>query len=174
MAQLGWGLQNDVPLQVSGLGGSISTAAAARWWTLAVRASDGAVFAWGTNGTGELGDGTTTPNGTPRIVKGVGGSGTLTGMTAVAGGDAHSLALSSTGTVYAWGSNAYGQLGDGTTTQRTTPIQASGLTAVRSIAAGRNLSLAVKQDGTACTASWATSPMVASSRSRPRCRARRT
>ncbi len=60
----------------------------------------------------------------------------------------HSLALKSDGTVWAWGWNGYGQLGDGTTTSRYTPVQVSGLTGVVAIAAGYYHSLALKSDGT--------------------------
>jgi YD repeat-containing protein len=51
----------------------------------------------------------------------------LTGITAIAGGYFHTIALKNDGTVWAWGYNGYGQLGDGTTTTRTTPVQVSGL-----------------------------------------------
>jgi len=50
----------------------------------------------------------------------------LTGVTAVAGGSAHSLALKSDGTVWAWGWNGYGQLGNGTTTDSSVPVQVTG------------------------------------------------
>jgi len=80
--------------------------------------------------------------------------GALGGIVAVAAGRLHALALTSTGTVYAWGRNAEGELGDATTTARTSPVLVSGLTSVRSIAAGRNISLAVKQDET--TWDWGT------------------
>ena len=60
----------------------------------------------------------------------------LTGVTAIAAGYCHTVALKSDGTVWAWGYNAYGQLGDGTTTDRTTPVQVSGLSGVTAIAAG--------------------------------------
>jgi alpha-tubulin suppressor-like RCC1 family protein len=50
--------------------------------------------------------------------------------------------------VWAWGSNAYGQIGDGTATRRLTPVLVSGLTDVVAITAGREHSLAVKSDGT--------------------------
>ena len=46
-------------------------------------------------------------------------------MVAIAGGDYHSLAVKSDGTVWAWGCNGYGQLGDGTTTNRLTPVPVS-------------------------------------------------
>jgi len=58
------------------------------------------------------------------------------------------LALKNDGTVWAWGQNYYGQLGDKTATNRLTPVQVSGLTNVVSIAAGGNHSLALKSDGT--------------------------
>ncbi len=51
----------------------------------------------------------------------------LSGVVAIAGGYVHSLALKSDGTVWAWGSNYSGQLGDGTTTNRSTPVEVSGL-----------------------------------------------
>jgi alpha-tubulin suppressor-like RCC1 family protein len=67
---------------------------------------------------------------------------------AVAGGNNHSIALAPDGTVWAWGTNANGQLGDGTTTQRTLPVRVSGLTGVTTIAAGYEHGLALKVDGT--------------------------
>ena len=63
-------------------------------------------------------------------------------------GWAHSLALRSDGTVWSWGWNEYGQLGDGSTTGRLTPVQVSGLSDVTSIAAGVHHSLALRSDGT--------------------------
>jgi len=63
-------------------------------------------------------------------------------------GGYHSLALKSDGTVWAWGDNYYGDLGDGTTTDRNTPVQVSGLTGVTAISGGGQYSLALKSDGT--------------------------
>ena len=71
----------------------------------------------------------------------------LNGMIALAAGSYHSLALKSDGTVWAWGRNYYGQLGDGSTTNRLTPVQVSGLTGVIALA-GQNHSLALKSDDT--------------------------
>ncbi len=67
----------------------------------------------------------------------------------VAAGDGHSLALTSTGAVYAWGANGYGQLGDGTTTDRSTPtpVALPAGTIVSAIAAGETYSLALTNLG---------------------------
>ena len=67
---------------------------------------------------------------------------------AIAAGGDHSLALKQDGTVWAWGDNNDGQLGDGTTERRYTPTQVPGLTDVVAIAAGYYHSLALRQDGT--------------------------
>ncbi|MGG4451227.1 RCC1 domain-containing protein [Brevibacillus porteri] len=65
-----------------------------------------------------------------------------------AAGEAHSLILKSDGTVWAWGANNHGQLGDGTTVQKNVPVQVKGITNIMRIAAGSNHSIALKADGT--------------------------
>jgi alpha-tubulin suppressor-like RCC1 family protein len=72
----------------------------------------------------------------------------LTGVKAVSAGHLHSLALLEDGTVQAWGSNKFGQLGDGTTTDRDRPIAVPGVRNVVAISAGDYLSVAVLADGT--------------------------
>jgi alpha-tubulin suppressor-like RCC1 family protein len=67
---------------------------------------------------------------------------------AIAAGGNHSVALASNGTVWIWGDNNYGQLGDGTQRRRTIPVQVSGLCQVISIAAGSSHTVALKSDGT--------------------------
>src|ERR1700719_4309165 len=104
--------------------------------------SDGTVWTWGSNSYGELGYvGTGSINLEPRQVPG------LSGMTAVAAGTSHNLVLKSDGTVWAWGSNSNGQLGNAGPNSAT-PVQVSGLSGVAAIAAGGNQSFAVKSDGT--------------------------
>jgi hypothetical protein len=71
----------------------------------------------------------------------------LEGAVSVAAGDYHSLALKQDGTVWAWGANFLGQLGDGTMESRFTPVQVQGLDDVRFIAASWYTSVAVRGDG---------------------------
>ncbi|MDE3155355.1 MAG: chitobiase/beta-hexosaminidase C-terminal domain-containing protein [Acidobacteriota bacterium] len=120
------------------------TIAAGAYHALALT-DGGVVWAWGSNGNGELGDGTTTSHVTPVAVT------SLSGIVAIAAGTNFSLALKSDGTVWAWGANNYGQLGDGTTTQRVTPVQVSGLSNVVAIAAGNSHGVALGGDGSVWT-----------------------
>jgi alpha-tubulin suppressor-like RCC1 family protein len=108
--------------------------------------SDGTVWAWGSNGRGELGDGTMTDRSTRVQVSG------LSDVAQVAVGFTFSLAVRRDGTVWAWGANDLGQLGDGTRAQRSTPVQVPGLSGVTQIAAGLSAGYAVLPDGG--VASW--------------------
>lgn len=131
------------PVQVINVAG-ITAIAMGRTHSLAL-ASDGTVWAWGGNSNGQLGDGTTTSTSTPEQVFGLGN------IVAISAGDFHSLAVDgSDGTRWAWGRNSNGQLGDGSTTQRTTPVHIttpSGLSAL-TVAAGTAHSAALFSDGT--------------------------
>ena len=144
--QLGDGSLTDQssPTQVIGLSGAtIASVAAGGYHSLALK-SDGTVLAWGENGDGQLGDGS------PSWSRGIGPVPVknLTGVVALAAGYWHSLALKSDGTVWTWGTNGKGQLGDGTTNAQSVPVQVSGLTGVIAIAAGTDFNLALKSDGT--------------------------
>jgi len=75
----------------------------------------------------------------------------LPGSDYISGGRDHAAVLKSDGTVWTWGDNQYGQLGDGTLTDRTTPVQVQGLTDVIAVAAGRTMTMALKSDGTVWT-----------------------
>ncbi len=100
---------------------------------------------WGYNAYGQLGNGTTTNATTPGPVSMPSG---VTATAAAAGGD-HSLAIGSDGNLYAWGQNGYGQLGDGTLVDSSTPVVVqlpSGVHAT-AIAAGLDDSLALGSDG---------------------------
>jgi alpha-tubulin suppressor-like RCC1 family protein/uncharacterized protein YkwD/thiol-disulfide isomerase/thioredoxin/plastocyanin/uncharacterized membrane protein YphA (DoxX/SURF4 family) len=144
------------PVRVSGLTDVIAIAAGEQY-SLALK-SDGAVWGWGHNGSGQLGDGTITARYTPVQVLGAGGTGTLTDVVAIDAGYYHSLALKSDGSVWGWGYNYEGELGDGTKEYRYTPVQMLGpggtgvLGDVTAISAGAYHSLALKSDGSV----WAT------------------
>lgn len=132
---------SSTPIQVSGLSGV--TAIAAGWeFSLALK-SDGTLWGWGSNDYGQLAIGTTTQyRSTPIQLSG------LSAVTAIAAGFWHSLAITSDGTLWAWGYNWSGQLGNGTQTDSSVPLQISGFTGVVAIAAGQEHSLAIKSDGT--------------------------
>jgi alpha-tubulin suppressor-like RCC1 family protein len=101
---------------------------------------------WGANGSGELGNGTTSVSRTPTTVAGGGGSVTAR---AVAAGGSHTCALRANSTISCWGHNFVGQLGDGTTTDRSSPVSVSGLTNAVAIVAGGFHTCAILAAGTA-------------------------
>ncbi len=139
--RLGDGTETDrrLPVVTGGVTGAINIGAGLSHG-LAVLSSGGA-RAWGFNSNGWLGDGSTSIRVYPVAVSGA------SGFVEIAGGNTHSIARKSDGSVLGWG---YGGLvGDGTSTERTTPVAVSGLTSgVVGIAAGSSHSLAVKSDGT--------------------------
>jgi alpha-tubulin suppressor-like RCC1 family protein len=123
-----------------------------------VLSEDGAVFAWGMNDYGQIGDNTSNINRlNPVQVLGTGGSGNLTGIVSIAAGLYHSMALKEDGTVWAWGNNVDGQIGNNSSGGNVlTPVQVVGvngigdLTGIVAIAAGYSYSIALKSDGTVC------------------------
>ena len=135
----------DIPGPVRGLLGVVAIAAGGTFG-MALK-SDGTVWAWGFNNTGQLGNGTVTSSDVPVQVSG------LTGIVAIAAGTDHGLALKSDGTIWAWGDNADGELGNYpfTLENTDTPVQVGGVSGVASIAAGDSFSMALKTDGTVWT-----------------------
>lgn len=123
------------------------------FYSLALK-GDGTVWAWGRNNKGQLGDGThNDSHSIPVQVQ------NLTHVSAIAAGSDYNLALKDDGTVWAWGANAEGQLGNGTNTNSDTPVQVIGLTNVAKIkiAGGGWHSMAIKNDGTVWTWGFNTS-----------------
>ena len=101
------------PVQIGTATNWVSVAAGIAY-TVTLR-SDGTLWAWGYNLSGQLGDGTTTDRNSPVQI------GTATNWNGIAVGAYHTAALKSDGTLWAWGSNYFGELGDGTTTDRISP-----------------------------------------------------
>ena len=137
--------QSTTPVRVS-LPGVTATAVAGGDYTNLAVGSDGNVYAWGDNQFGELGNGVTgLPSATPQRVSLPGG----VAATAVSEGYYTSLALGSDGNVYAWGNNSSGQLGDGSTTDSTTPVRVSLPSGVKAtaVSAGYLMGVALGSDG---------------------------
>jgi alpha-tubulin suppressor-like RCC1 family protein/uncharacterized protein YjdB len=110
------------PTDVVGLPSGVSAVATGHHHACALK-TGGGVLCWGLNDQGQLGDETTGTKHTPIPVTGL-----ASGVVQVDAGYQHTCALTSTGGVKCWGYNNYGQLGDGTTDRRTTPIDVVGLT----------------------------------------------
>src|ERR671921_406730 len=144
--QLGDGTttQRNAPVRVGGLSSGVQDIEGGFYHSLALKidgTGETTVWVWGRNDFGQLGVGTTTTRRNAPVQ--VGG---LSSVQDIAAGHSHSLALKSNGTVWAWGKNEYSELGDGTTTDRSTPVQV--LSEVKAVAGGQLYTLALKNDGT--------------------------
>jgi alpha-tubulin suppressor-like RCC1 family protein len=105
--------------------------------------ADGTVWSWGSGYYGQLGNGSSGSNAhssTPVEVSG------LSNVTAIAAGTRFSLAMNTSGIVWAWGNNSSWQLGNGTMNNSSTPVQLANITSVPAIAAGYERALALKSD----------------------------
>jgi len=133
---------STVPVQVSNLTDVVSIAAGnSSGYALD---SSGNVWAWGSNYSGQLGNGTTNDSSTPVKVS------NLSNIVAIAAKGVTNYALDSSEHVWTWGSNYYGQLGNGTSGGKdisTTPVQVSKLTDIVAIAAGPVTGYALDSSG---------------------------
>jgi alpha-tubulin suppressor-like RCC1 family protein len=146
--ELGGGSSRITPVQVGALT-NWSSVSAGRSFNLAVK-TDGTLWSWGVNVYGQLGDGTVTSKSSPVQV------GLLTTWSSVAvggyalyttyGGFSH--AIKTDGTLWSWGNNTYGQLGQNDTTNRSSPVQVGALTNWSKVSGGQSYTLAIKTNGT--------------------------
>jgi alpha-tubulin suppressor-like RCC1 family protein len=163
---ISWGLNNHgqlgtgdrqmrlAPVLVEPLGalaGKRVVALAAGFYHSLALCDDGTVAAWGYNDEGELGDGSTSTALVPVAVD-VGGVLAGKSVSRIAAGQYHTLALCTDGTLAAWGYNARGQLGDGTTTDRHSPVRVDlsnfpASVSAQTLSAGGSHSLALLADG---------------------------
>ena len=133
---------HPTPVEVSGGFTDWTDIAAGGTFTCALR-STGRLFCWGLDFNGQLGDGANADQLTP--VEVAGGS---TDWTAVSAGRENACALKTSGRLYCWGRNDHGQLGDGTTTDRSTPVEVSGAaTDWAAVSTGARHTCAVKTSG---------------------------
>ena len=129
------------PVTVAGLN-TIANIAAGGDFSCARMGSSG-IKCWGSNSVGQLGDNEPWYRNEPVDVPGLG-----SGVKSITSGDLHTCAVTATGAVKCWGANASGQIGDGTTVNRTTPTAVSGLTSGASqVSAGLEHSCAVTAGG---------------------------
>jgi alpha-tubulin suppressor-like RCC1 family protein len=146
--QLGTGTYpgNSSPVAViMPTGVSFTSISAGSFHTVAL-STEGVAYGWGDHSWGKLGTGGWGEATPAAAIMPAGVT-----FTSISAGDQHTVALSSTGDAYAWGNNAYGQLGDGTVTQRLTPVLVSmpaGVT-FTSISAGDWYTVAVTSTGAA-------------------------
>ena len=101
---------------------------------------DKTLWMWGTNATGEVGDGTSVSKTSPVTVSG--GKQWIQ----VSVGETHVVALDANNNIWSWGSNFYGQLGDGTSTNRTTPVSLSSGGIWKTAVAGSGMTAAIDLD----------------------------
>ena len=118
------------------------------YYNTCILLADTTVKCMGDNAYGQLGDGTNVNrNDTPTTVSGLTGVKDIVLGGQVGGNNAHACALMLDGTVKCWGGNNYGQLGDGTTTNRWVPVSVTGITNAVSIVSGFSTVCAVLSTG---------------------------
>jgi alpha-tubulin suppressor-like RCC1 family protein len=149
--QLGNGTTTNsaTPVPVTGLSSGVVAITAGSESTCALT-NAGAVWCWGHNATGQLGNGTLTQSSVPVEVLGSASSAPLSGVVSIAAGQDHTCAVTSAGAALCWGDNSEGELGNGTGNGSNIPVAVSGLSSgVASISAGSSFTCALTTAGAA-------------------------
>lgn len=155
---------SNIPRRVLGVGGTgyltgVKQIAAGYVHSLALT-DNGEVLGWGSDSHGNLGQGSNLSRNVPIFVKGIGGSGTLSGIVSISAGYEHSLAATSAGEALAWGWNWMGEIGVGNTTDVNLPTKVLGLggngylAGVTKVAAGWLSSYALGNGGSVYSWGW--------------------
>ena len=124
---------------------NVAAVSAGYWYTAAIK-TDGSLWTWGYNEYGQLGDGTTdreNPYGKSTPIK------IMDDVAAVSAGSGHTAAIKTDGSLWTWGRNDDGQLGDGTTEGKSTPIKI--MDNVATVSAESDYTAAIKTDGSLWT-----------------------
>ena len=138
-------VDENTPVDVTGLAANV-VAVSAGFSHACALTNVGAVKCWGANGDGQLGDGSGIDQLAPVDVVGLSG-----GVAAISAGKNHTCAVTTAGGAICWGSNAKGSIGDGSSTDRPTPTNVSGLTfSVSAIAASVDFTCAITASGVKC------------------------
>jgi len=145
--QLGNGAFNNATFTVTQLGTATDwfKVSAGSQFSLALK-TNGTLWSWGLNSTGQLGDGTTVNTNIPNQV------GISTNWSKIEAGDQHSLAIDNTGLLYSWGNNTFGQLGDGTNATVLSPALITSFPNCSEISAGFDHSMILNTNGFLFTA----------------------
>ena len=135
------------PVQVSGGGTNWKQVSAGGFHTTAIK-TDGTLWTWGSNSLGQLGDNTIVSKSTPVQVT-MGGVANTNWKQVVGGGQNYTAAIKTDGTLWSWGYNAFGNLGDNTIVDKSTPVQVSGGgTNWKQVSCALYHTAAIKTDGT--------------------------
>ncbi|GAB3428769.1 hypothetical protein [Niabella aquatica] len=138
----GTNTNRNVPVRV-GTASDWKQVVAGYYHSLGIR-SDGSLWAWGFNLTGTLHDGSDPGTKSSNIPVRIS---TVTDWKQVAAGLSHNLGIKSDGSLWAWGYNSYGELGDGTNTNRNVPVRVGTASDWKQVVGGNQYSLGIKSDG---------------------------
>lgn len=134
-------IERHFPIQVASLNNNVKDMSASGSFSMLLK-TDGTLWACGYNGSGQLGDGTTTDHALPAQVN------NISDVQGITSGGQNSLILKTDASLWGCGNNFYGQLGIGNTNDQNTPFQINNMNSIQTMASGEFYSLILKKDGT--------------------------